>query len=524
FGQALQAEGAGVAQSDIDYAAGQFRDLLTRELVRYLSKSPTILILDDYHEADEATSIVLDYLSSDIQAHPVLLCVGFRPDEGAGQALSRVVQLVLRQNRGEVLPMRALAAEGVEQMISWMTGEPALKDSLGSWMYRLVGGNPFFLEEMLKHLHEQGTLRYASGKWLFQPEKSERPEVPDSVGTVIRRRMKNLPSKSRVIATWLALINRPVSSRFIRKVAPIEFSEITAALRDLANRQMIRFRNMGQEEIAEIRHALTAEVLRSTLSGKKRRTMHVRIAEALERESGGDVHLHELARHCMEGKMGEKAVRYALALAMRAKMEFSHEVAMRSFEFVLDERTGLSREDLCRIAIDAADTMLALGFPDRAIKRLKGEIANGRKIERDLKGRMYMQLALSCQHKGDFKAQEEYCRRGLRLFRGQPLSEKNLTRAMLYAELAFSAAVRSHPRRGLDFLKKSMQACPDSGAEVLLGRIQIIATFLFRVSCELYQALTASKIAANVLSRTDSYYLICSAYSNLGFILVTGNA
>jgi len=521
YGQSLLREGSGIFKASLDYAAGQFRDILTRELVRHLTQRPTLLLLDDFHEADEATAMVLDYLSADIQAHPVLMCVGLRSGEESGSALNRIINLAVRQKRGQVIALEALAEESVCQILNFMTGAPGLKDTLGSWIYRHVGGNPFFLEEMLKHLFEQGLLTYVSGQWLFNPKSTDQLEVPDSVGVLIKQRLDRLKAQSRETARWLALINRPVSARFLRKVAPLDFSQISSALKELVDRQMVLLKTKEKEEMAEFRHALIGEVLRSRISKKKRQKMHGRIAEELEKESGSTVHLQELARHSMEGKLDEKAVRYALALATRSRMEFSHEVAANCFEYVLDERSGLGREELCRVSIDAADTMIALGLPGRAIRRLKAEVSRNRKIDRDLKGRMFMQLALSCQHQGDFSGQQDYCRRGLRLFYGVPLSEKKLTRAMLYAELAFGAAVQSHPRQGLVFLQKAIKSCPDTGSEALSGRIQSIAAFLHRVACDLHQALVSSQKATSILSRTDECYLACSAFSTLGFILMS---
>ena len=443
FGETLHSEQSGVFESSLDYAAGQFRDLLTRELVQHLSKRPTLLLLDDFQEADEATSMVLDYLSSDIQAHPVLMCVSLRSGEESGGALERVMTGVVRQNRGDVLTLDPLSMSSVEELIAVMTGVPHLKTTLGSWMFQNIGGNPFFLEEMLKHLVEQGLLLNISETWQFNPENPDSVEVPDSVGKVIIERFSQLSTVSRETANWLALINRPVSTKLLCSVMSLKPSEISGSLKELVRRQMVRLEIKDGEETVAFHHALTAEVVRSCLSKKKRQRMHRRIVEAFEMEYGEKEHLQELARHSMDGMLGEKAVRYALSLASQARREFSHEIAAHCFEYVLKGRSFLSKEERCLVSIDAADTMLVLGYPKRAIRLLKDAIAKNRYIFKDLKGRMFMQLALSYQHLGDFTSQEIYCKKGLRLFHGSSHPGPNLTRAMLYTELAFSAAIQS---------------------------------------------------------------------------------
>jgi predicted Ser/Thr protein kinase len=53
----------------------EFRNKLTGEIMERLSGRPTLVLLHDFHWADEATAAVLDYLTSDILAHPIFLCV-----------------------------------------------------------------------------------------------------------------------------------------------------------------------------------------------------------------------------------------------------------------------------------------------------------------------------------------------------------------------------------------------------------------------------------------------------------------
>jgi predicted ATPase len=74
--------------------------------------------------------------------------------------------------------LEPLARESVEQLVAGMTGDGKLKETLGAWIFRSVGGNPFFLEEMLKHLVEQGLLHRESGQWRFIEEDLKKLEVP----------------------------------------------------------------------------------------------------------------------------------------------------------------------------------------------------------------------------------------------------------------------------------------------------------------------------------------------------------
>jgi transcriptional regulator with GAF, ATPase, and Fis domain/serine/threonine protein kinase/tetratricopeptide (TPR) repeat protein len=508
----------GVFESFSEHAAGQFRDRLTRELVRRLDGRATLLLLDDFHLADEATIAVLDYLSSDIQSHQVLMCVGLRSGDEIRDVMERVMHSVIRQERGEILALEALTKGSVEILVERMTGDARLRTSLGPWIYKRFGGNPFFLEEVLKHLVEQRLLIREYGKWKFLSEDIGELEIPASVGAVLRKRLEQLPSSARELANWLGLFQGAVPIALLDAAIARDPIVMAEALKELDQRQMIQVETAGRDTTVEFRHSLIAEVIRGDLPQIRRQRMHRRIAEALEKTYGAESCLQELALHYIEGKSGRRAIRYALAAAAQSRAEFAHENALRCFEFIFKCRDGLTEEQRCTAAIEASDTMLALGLSKRSIYLLKKEIAGCKNIGAELKARMFMQLALSYQHLGDLRMQEKYCKEGLEFLRDRPSTEINVTKAMLWAELAFAAILQSHSREGLAYLDRARRACPDRDAEALKGRICNLSASLYRIAGKLHEALAASENAAEILGATNESYLACSAYSMLGHI------
>ncbi len=507
-----------MSEASSEYAAGQYRDLLTRELVRRMRSRPTLLLLHDFHLADEGTCAVLDYLSADIQSHSVLMCVSLRSGDEIKEILTRVIDSVVRQERGESLQLEPLEKESVEQLIEGMTGDGRLKKTLGEWIYESVGGNPFFIEEMLKHLVEQKLLYREFGRWRFLDEDIGKLEVPASVGAVLLRRFEQLSLQARELANWLALFQGDITKILLQSVMAKSPTVIDDGLQELSHRQMIRMEKRAQETVGFV-HSLIAEVIRGSLSRKLRQRMHRAIAQVLERDARSEGHLQELAMHYMEANAGTIAVRYAWNAAFQARAEFAHEKALHCFDFVFKKRSGLTNAQICEAAIDASDTMFALGLPKRSISLLKSEISRNKTVSPELKARMYMQLALSYQHLGDLHMQEACCQKGLSFFRGMPAGEANITKAMLWAELAFAAILKSRSHRGLVFLEKARKACPAENADALKGRIESLAASMHRIACHLREARAVSEKAAAILSQSEESYLACSAYSTLGGIL-----
>src|SRR5207247_2336819 len=86
----------------------------------------TLLVLHDFHWADEATAAVLDYLTSAVQAHPILVCVSVRTGEPGQRPLGTIMDLVTRQKRDETMALEAFSEELVQRLITSMLGEEHL--------------------------------------------------------------------------------------------------------------------------------------------------------------------------------------------------------------------------------------------------------------------------------------------------------------------------------------------------------------------------------------------------------------
>ena len=261
-------------------AAGPFRDQLTREVVRLLADRPTLLFLHDFHWADEATITVLDYLTSDILAHPVFLCVSFRPGDSEHGPLSRLVELAVRQQRAESMALGALPPSAVEEMIAGITGEAYLGKEIGPQVHQSSGGNPYFVEEILKHLVDRTVLRRESGKWRLAAEGFEDLKVPSSVASVLRHRLAQLSPGALAATQWLALIKHAVPQDQLRVLSGMTVEELEARLRELLSRQIIR--EVGGKGTFEFQHALISEVITEDLPPGKRRRMHQKIGAMLE--------------------------------------------------------------------------------------------------------------------------------------------------------------------------------------------------------------------------------------------------
>lgn len=511
---------SGSFDASSEFAAGQFRDLLTRELVRRLSGRPTLLLLHDFHLSDEATNAVLDYLSSDIQSHPILMCVSFRSAEETKSTLSRVMDMVVRQQRGQIVRLPPLTREDVGQLIAGMTGDHRLKETLGPWMFESIGGNPYFLEEMLKHLVEQRLLVFGENEWHFIAQDLFKLEIPDSLSAVLRRRLLQLSPEAGELANWLALFRRTVTVQLLGLVASWPPERILQFLEELNNRQLIRVGAQNAEKEVEFCHSLIAEVIRGDLANKVRRKMHLRIAQTLEREYGVECHLQEIALHYMESGLTAKAVENAFAAASECKREHSNENALQFYEYIIAKRKSCPSAMLDDVLLDATDCCCAIGIPKRGIEILSGcfKVENLKPIKK--RARFLFQMAQAYRHVGDSEKIEMYANSALSLLKrsGGP-KERNL-RAALLTHLAYCHLIKSQPNHGLQLLAKALSTIP-SKISPAAGQIYSVISALKRVSCDLRPAMKAARESIWILGPLQHHHMLAVAHSHLGVCLVS---
>src|SRR5262249_25690206 len=138
-----------LAQTDVRVRKRRTVEAIKRILLRESIRQPLIVIFEDLHWIDSETQALLDLLGESIASARVLLLVNYRPEyrhEWPGR--SHYLQLRLDP----------LGGENAAAMLGALLGEGAKLDPLRHLIAQRSGGNPFFIEEMVQALFEQGIL------------------------------------------------------------------------------------------------------------------------------------------------------------------------------------------------------------------------------------------------------------------------------------------------------------------------------------------------------------------------------
>ena len=336
------------------------------ELLRGLSKrTPLLVVLDDLHWSDPSGLDLLHFVSRQVADVPLLLLCAYNTKElvhnPAFQAMERPL---LSVSGSEALDIGPLSAdESVELVLRTFQADAGIAEPLARRVHERAGGNPYFMEEILKSLVASGKLFLQDGRWLGW--EVEDLDLPASVTEAVSARIGELTPPAREAANVLAVAGPRVDHGLLSTVAEQSEDDILVGLDQLRTRQLIEEEADGPHIVYRFVHPLVQEVIYSEMGLARARKLHQRMGDALERGEAPiiDDPAHALAYHFSRaGGDDPRGVRYLAAAgrnalesrADREAAEFLREAMERIHAGAFtEEDTGVENlrleEDLARV-------------------------------------------------------------------------------------------------------------------------------------------------------------------------------
>jgi tRNA A-37 threonylcarbamoyl transferase component Bud32/tetratricopeptide (TPR) repeat protein len=329
--------------------AEQQRRLVFSAYLDYLRRatqaSPCVLLLDDLHWADEPSLQLLQHLAPTLASMRLLIVGTYRDVElDVNRPFAKTLETLLRQRFATRVSVRRLAESGVQQMLSALGGSSP-PSGLTKAVFRETEGNPFFVEEVFRHLDEEGKLFDAARQW--RPDlRVDTIDVPEGVRLVIGRRLERLGEKARKLLTAAAIIGRSFPVDVLQAAVDIAEDDVLDAL-DEAERAQLVVAETGQRTP---RYAFVHELIRTTLEGSlsipRRQRVHLKVADAIERlrVASLDSQASVLAHHLYQAGAAADAQRTAKFLMLAARRALTAGAFEETLE-ICDHLIGLELAD-----------------------------------------------------------------------------------------------------------------------------------------------------------------------------------
>jgi tetratricopeptide (TPR) repeat protein len=282
--------------------------------------------------ADEPTLLLLQHLAQAVAGLPMLMIGTYRDvDLKAGRPCARMLESLTRQKLGMRILLRRLPVAGVEQMLAALSLQQPPR-SLARVVFEETEGNPFFVEEVFRHLAEEGKLFDQQGA--FRPNlRVDQLHVPESVRLVLGRRLERLSQDAQRILTTAAVIGREFPLELLEELEKARPDAALEAVEEAERAHLVETETAGRQTHYRFVHELVRQTLSETLSLPRRQRLHARVADVMERVYAASIgaHVSALAHHLYQAGSSvdqEKTVHFLLEAASQASKATAHEEAL----------------------------------------------------------------------------------------------------------------------------------------------------------------------------------------------------
>ncbi len=283
------------------------------QLLSYSSKKrPLVVMLDDLHWADQSSIELLEGLLQLAVDHPIFFLLLARP---GFQATSQRIQDFARLHhpgRYAEIRLDPLDARATRHLVTNLFKQGEIPRATQTLIEEKACGNPFYLEEVVRSLVDEGAMVYRDGS--FQAtEKIRYVVIPDTVQEVIMARVDRLDLRKRRLLQAASVIGASFHHDVLVELQGdgVEFDKDLGGLME-AEFLIPRDRVQGTEYTFS--HPLIQEVTYDAILHSRREELHLQVARAIESRLSEDVAGFDgmLALHFSMGKDAERAEEYLL--------------------------------------------------------------------------------------------------------------------------------------------------------------------------------------------------------------------
>jgi class 3 adenylate cyclase/tetratricopeptide (TPR) repeat protein len=460
-------------------------EAIKRVILRESLNQPLMVVFEDLHWIDAETQALLNLLVDAIANARILLLVNYRPEYHHGwgsrthytqlrldplgrESSEEMLEALLTSSAPAVLPARANGETSVADI--YADDRVRAQDDLAA-LKRLIiertDGTPFFMEEMVQSLFEEGVLQRNGIVRLAKPMSAVK--VPVTVQAVLASRIDRLAPPEKELLHTLAVLGHEFPLNLVEWVTLKSADELGRMLSDLQLGEFIYEQPAVGGVEYSFKHALTQEVAYNSILTERRRALHERIGHTVEARYAEQLedHYSDLAYHFLRGGDAAKAIYYAQLAAEQALSRGAY-----------PEATGL---------VEAA-LKLVDKLPDRT-ERLRAE----------LRLRSHQSVLVRVLYGGASLEREDVIRRVCEL--GETIGETDdLLRGMItLCNLYF---LRGDCVRGLELATRCLQLAEATRDPTLLAEAQYAAGSLSRSSGNLRKALSYFEAALLHSGRT----------------------
>jgi len=381
---------------------------------RRLQSGFFVLVLEDIFLADRESLRLFESLIPRLKELPILICVSYRLDFKHQWAQAEWF---------EEHPVEPLRSSDMLALAHALLGDDFSVHGIAGELVRRADGNPFFLEQLVITLVDDGSLEGTPGG--YRSSRFGDLRVPASIAAVIAARVDRLPDAAKSALEAVSVLGDPITPELVAAMQEVEVARAEALLNlGRASGLLTKpdpARGSLESHVFTFRHDLVRDVVLGALTRTRLKALHRLAFQALRSQPGADDSdaAAALAHHAFKGEEWEHAAGYALKSMALAISRSANREALRLFEMGIaasrhtdSETTAVALE--LGLRLEAIGAMMALGQIDEIFNNMeRAEIIATQLNDQRARAAVSTQTAVLLWMRGEFEQGLHHASRGL---------------------------------------------------------------------------------------------------------------
>ena len=336
-------------------------------LIRSAELIPIVIVMEDLHWADTTSLELLESVLRLVCNQRVVFINVFRPGywQGDNRRIETLPEWLPEADFAEIA-LKPLDKQMGETLVNNMLQIKGLRHTIRQQIVDRAGGNPFFLEEIVRSLIDEGAIVRKNGAFEVT-EKIDHVVIPSTINDVLMARIDRLEEQTRDLIKVASVIGRSFFDRILKEVAA-SIEGVDERLAYLKDAQFIRDR-MRMEELEYLfKHALAQEAAYESTLIQQRKALHRKVAQSIEKIF--QERLHEfygmLAFHYSKADELEKTEEYMVKAGDEALRSSASSEALHYFQEALKLYLTKYGDDADPAKLAILEKNIAMAFYNKA--------------------------------------------------------------------------------------------------------------------------------------------------------------
>jgi tetratricopeptide (TPR) repeat protein/KaiC/GvpD/RAD55 family RecA-like ATPase len=497
-------------QNRLFEAVSQFITNISRE-------TPLLVVLDDLQWTDPSSLLLLHYLARDVQKSPLLLLGAYRStDIDSKHPLTPVLAELKRERLPQSVSLKRMSLEDTSEMIRQILEQDDIPPEFCRLVYDKTRGNPFFVEEVIESLKEEGVVYREENRWKIK-EVSE-IEFPETVKNVLKTRFARLDEECQSVLTFASFVGNDFTLEAMCALTGIDENKLLELMDRMLKTGLIKEREVRGEGICSFADILVRDVVYDEVSLLKRKKLHGVVGCALEKVYAKkiDEHFGELASHFLESGEKDKALDYFLKAGEKAEKIYANNEAASYFQSalkLLEEKEGELQEK-GRVLERLGDIKRLVGEHDLCMKHWSEALLLRKQLNEKMNvSRLHCKMAnVLWEGMGDTKKAGEHHDEALKILEAEP---ESVELARVYEDMAHMYYRTEDAAKALRWAEKALEKAEKlNNSEVIASSYASLGT-IFNFTGDMKKAVECLEKALKIALDNNYMETALRAYNNL---------